>query len=188
MKILRIALYCLLLMLTGLAGFAVGVLTLGGYSPNMLLEVACGETPQARITTYLRAVEAQDRAAALDAWWLSAAGSGTFTGLVDRRDRVTDELLAHQITGFTIFEPEWWSTCCDPGVICDARNAGGARVHVQVLDKLGQPWSYTFDDFVDGVYFGEAAGNEYRRWILRDVYPRGDLPIYWRLVYTEEIH
>jgi len=101
---------------------------------------------------------------------------------------VTDELLALKITGFTIFEPQWWGTCCEPGVTHHARNAGGARVQVQLLDADGHPWGYTFDVFFDGVYFGDAVGNPYRHWFLRDVYGRGELPIYWQLLATEEVH
>ncbi len=70
MKILRITLSALLLVIVGLSGFIVSALTIGDYSPNMLLELIAGETPQARISTYLQAIQAQDRAAALDAWVL----------------------------------------------------------------------------------------------------------------------
>ena len=188
MKILRFVLYSLLLLLVGIAGFIIGVLTLGDYSPNMLLELISGETPQAKITRYLQATEAQDRAAALDAWSLPSGKAGTFAQLSERRDLVTDELLARKITHFTIFEPQWWRTCCDPGVTHLARNAGGARVRVQVLDANGQPWSYTFDVFINGPYFGDASGNPFRHWFLRDVYPHGELPVYWPLLYAAEVH
>jgi hypothetical protein len=188
MKILRLALFCLLLVIVGLSGFIVSALTLGDYSPNMLLEMVSGETPQAKISRYLQAIQAQDRSAALDAWILPLDSSVSFTALSERRDLVTDELLALKITGFTIFEPQWWGTCCEPGVTRHARNAGGARVQVQVLDADGHPWGYTFDVFVDGSYFGDAVGNPYRHWFLRDAYAQGELPIYWRLLYAEEVH
>jgi hypothetical protein len=188
MKILRVALYSLLLLLVGSAGFISSALLLGDFSPNMIIELVLGETPQAKITAYLQAIQVQDRAAALDAWMLPAASTESFAELNERRNLVTDELLARQITGFTIFEPEWWSTCCDPGVIHHVRNAGGARVQVQVLDAQGQPWLYTFDVFVNGPYFGDAAGNPYRRWLLRDVYPLGEPPAFWTLLYTGELH
>jgi len=188
MKILRFVLYGLLLLLVGIAGFIIGALTLGDYSPNMLLELVSGETPQVKITRYLQAIEAQDRAAALAAWSLPSDKAGTFAQLSERRNLVTDELLARKITHFTISEPQWWGTCCDPGVTHLARNAGGARVRVQVLDANGQPWSYTFDVFINGPYFGDAIGNPYRHWFLRDVYPHGEIPVYWPLVYTAEVH
>ena len=67
-------------------------------------------------------------------------------------------------------------------------SVSGARVQVQVLDADGHPWGYTFDVFVDGSYFGDAVGNPYRHWFLRDAYAQGELPIYWRLLYAEEVH
>jgi len=188
MRIFRFALQCILLLLAGLAGFIISALSLGGYSPNMLLEMARGETPQAKITTYLQAIQRQDRAAALDVWKLPAESSKAFTALSERRNLVTDELLTRNITSFTIFEPEWWVTCCDPGITRHARNAGGARVQVQVLDAQGHPWGYTFDVFVSGPYFGDAAGNPYRFWLLRDVYPRGEHPAFWKLLYRRELY
>ena len=93
---------------------------------------------------------------------------------------VTDDLLAKKITEFTVFEPQWWRTCCEPGVTHHTRNAGGARIQVQVMDAVGYPWLYTFDVFVEGPYFGDAGGNPYRHWILRDAYAHDALPIYGR--------
>jgi hypothetical protein len=187
MKILRSALYGLLLLSVGGLGFILGVLLLGDLSPNMLLEMMSGETPQAKITRYLKAIQAQDRGAALDAWILPSDSSAAFNELGGRRELITDELLALKISGFTIFEPQWWGTCCDPGVTRHARNAGGARVAVQVLDASGQPWIYTFDVFTNGPYFGDAAGNPYRHWFLRDVFSQDELPIFWRLLYSEAV-
>jgi len=188
MKLLRFSLFPLLLLISASVGFIIAALTLGRYSPNMLLELVSGDTPQDRIRTYLRAIQAQDRPAALTAWTLPAASSDDYPPLNERRDRITDELLARQITGFTIFEPQWWGTCCDPGVTSLARNAGGARVRVQVIDTQGNPWGYFFDVFVPAPYFGDAEGNQYRHWLLRDVYPPADLPLYWPLWYTGAVH
>lgn len=187
LKVLRFTSFILLLTFIGGTGFILGALTLGEYSPNMLLELVSGETPQAKITGYLTAIQAQDRVAAIDAWALPAENSAAFKPLSERRDLITDELLALQIKGFTIFEPQWWRTCCDPGVSHHARNAGGARVQVQVLDAYSHPQTYTFDVFTNGAYFGDAAGNPYRYWFLRDVYPHGELPIFWPLVYSESV-
>lgn len=187
-RIFRFILSSVLILLFGAASFLMGAVTLGGSSPTMVLEWIADQTPQARIAAYLRAIQAQDRDSALEVWMLPQEGSVSFAALSERRSSVTDELLGRRITGFMIFEPQWWSTCCDPGVIQQARNAGGARVRVQVLDDRGRPWSYTFDVFVDSPYFGDAAGNPYRRWQLRDVYPVGELPLFWTLVYTGEVH
>lgn len=93
MKIIRIALYCLMLVLVGIAGFVIGALTLGDYSPNMLLELVSSETPRAKITAYLQAVQAQDWDGAMAAWTLPASSSRSFAELSERRNQVTDELL-----------------------------------------------------------------------------------------------
>lgn len=186
-KFLLLILFVLLLLFVGGAGFALGALTLGDLSPNMLLEIITNETPQARINAYLQAIQSQNRAAALDAWILPSDSSTIYKQMNERRDLVTDELLALKITGFTIFEPQWWGTCCEPGVTHHARDAGGTRVQVQVMDANGYPWIYTFDVFTKVPYFGAAIGNPYRYWSLRDVYPHGEQPIFWPLLYSEGV-
>jgi|WetSurSiteA1Bulk_404760.scaffolds.fasta_scaffold72907_2 hypothetical protein len=186
-KFLRLALYSFLFLIVGGLGFVLGALLLGDLSPNMLLEMISNETPQAKITRYLQAIQSQDRDAALGAWILPSDSSMTSKDLIERRDLITDELLSLKISEFTIFELQWWGTCCDPGVTRHARNAGGARVAVQVLDANGQPWIYTFDVFTNGSYYGDAVGNPYRHWFLRDVYPQNELPIFWPLLYSEGV-
>lgn len=188
MKILRTAFIFCLLLLAFLAGFILSALTLGGYSPNMLLELASNETPGARVSDYLRVIQTQDRAGALEAWTLPAPNAKSFTSLNERRSQITDELLGRSITGFTILDTQWWGTCCEPGVTTLARNAGGARLHVQLMDAQGRPWQYIFDVFTNGSYFGDAIGNPYRHWLLRDVYPSDEPPLFWTLVYSGEVH
>jgi len=188
-KILRLALSTALLAIVGIGGVIIGILigaiSLGDYSPNMLLELITSETPQAKISAYLDAIKAQDRDAALAAWHSLGSGTDRADQMNDRRNKVTDELLSHHITNYMIFHPEWWRTCCEPGVTDLPRNAGGARIRVQVMDDRNNAWQYTFDVFAeDGAYFGDAAGNPYRHWQLRDVYPHGEAPIYWDLIYT----
>jgi hypothetical protein len=61
-------------------------------------------------------------------------------------------------------------------------------VRVQILDAQGQPMQYIFDVFVNGSYFGDAAGNPYRYWILRDVYSLDETPIYWNLMYAGKLY
>jgi len=187
MKIVRGIGVSLLALLAGALGFALGALTLGDYTPSMLLEWVAGETPQAHIRAYLRAVEAQDRQAALAAWTLPAPERARFAELERRRAAATDELLARRIRDFTLFEPQWWRTCCEPGLAA-ARSAGGARIRVQVIDAEGEPWQYTFDVFAaEQPYWGAAGGNPYRHWLLRDVYPAGEPPLYWPLTYSGEV-
>lgn len=144
---------------------------------------------EAGIKAYLQAIMRQDKPAALKLWDLSAPlPAGSELLLQQRRERVTDELLAMGITGYTLFTPEWWTTCCEPHVTCSARSAGGARVQVQVLDAGGQPASYQFDIFArEQPYWGDAAGNPPRHWLLRDVYLMEQMPLFWPLVYEASI-
>ncbi len=56
-------------------------------------------------------------------------------------------------------------------------------MRIQFLDNKGLPFSYIFDVFVqDGPYWGAAEGYPLRHWVIRDVYPEGQEPFYWRYV------
>jgi len=151
---------------------------------NGARERVMGETPEAKIAAYMRAIVRGDREAALGAWELGAAQQPHYEALEQRREQVTNELLALGVREFTILEHQWWTTCCEPHVICDARNAGLARVWVQVLDDQGNPQGYILDVLTrEQPYWGDAMGNPFRRWVIRDVYPTGEEPLYWRWVY-----
>lgn len=151
-----------------------------------LQERITGNTPEARIKTYVRAVLRGDEEAALAAWELP---NGPSTALAERRQAVTRELIAADLQDdFLILRSEWWRTCCEPGVTCDSRNAGGARVSVQFLNQQGLPVIYIFDVFHrHGSYWGAAAGYPTRHWVLRDVYDQGQEPLFWRWVYEPEV-
>ena len=144
---------------------------------------------EAGIKAYLQAVMRQDRQAALKLWDLSTPlPAGSEPPLRQRRERVTDDLLAMDLTGYTLFTPEWWTTCCEPHVTCSASSAGGARVRVQVLDAGGQPASYLFDVFArEQPYWGDALGNPPRHWLLRDVYLMQQSPLFWPFVFEATI-
>ena len=131
----------------------------------------------------------RDRQAALKLWDLSAPlPDGSEPLLQQRRERVTNDLLAMSITGYTLFTPEWWTTCCEPHVTCSVRSAGGARVQVQLLDAGGQPLSYLFDIFArEQPYWGDAAGNPPRHWLLRDVYPMEQEPLFWPFIHESKV-
>jgi len=168
----------------------------GGYLlfPSLrltLLERLSGNTPEARIRTYVRAVLRDDEEAALAAWELPSweLPNGRSMAIAERRLTVTRELIAADLQDdFMIDRPEWWRTCCEPGVTCDSLNAGGARVSVQFLDQQGLPVTYIFDVFHrDGSYWGAAMGYPRRHWVLRDVYLRDEEPLFWRLVYEPNI-
>jgi hypothetical protein len=184
------------------AGFALGVLSLGlpmtwllGPStfdglPALLMERVRGETPQARVDAYVQAVLAGDEEAALAAWTPPdpERDEELSEALRQRRRDVTRQLIAAELgEAYTIADVEWWTTCCEPHVTCDARNAGGARIRVQFLDRDGLPIVTVFDVLHrDGAYWGAAAGHPPRRWALYDVYPRGEEPLAWRYTNTSE--
>lgn len=169
-------------------GISIGVFLLFTLIPNTILEQLKGETPQAKIIAYLQAIQRNNREVALNLWELEFSQPEQYEALSQRREQVTDELLALEITDFTIFEPEWWTTCCEPHVICGAHNAGGARIQVQVLDDKGMPLLYTFDVFTrEQPYWGDAMGNPPRHWVIRDIYALGQEPLFWQLVYESNI-
>jgi hypothetical protein len=156
-----------------------------------LVERLTGETPQAKIDAYVQALLHGVEQSALAAWelpdWALPAERSAL--LMGRREQVTRDLLAAGIRNdYLILHTEWWRTCCEPGPICDGREAGGARVSVQFMDQEGRPLQYTFDLFTrDGAYWGGAMGYPPRRWALRDVYPAGQEPLFWRFVYEPAV-
>ena len=157
-----------------------------------LLERITGNTPETRTRTYVRAVLRGDEEAALTAWVLPSweLPNGRSTALAERRQAIIPEMIAADLQDdFLILDTEWWRTCCEPGVICDSLNAGGGRVSVQFLDQQGLPVTYIFDVFHrDGSYWGDAMGYPRRHWVLRDIYLRGEEPLFWRLVYEPKVH
>jgi hypothetical protein len=181
----------LLLIFTGLVGLGALATWLALALPGTALRAAvverlAGETPQAKIDTYVQALRRGDSQAAAAAWELPdwELPEGRSALLAARREQATRDLMAAAIQrDYLLIHTEWWRTCCEPAPICDAREAGGARVTVQFLDRIGRPLSYTFDLFTrDGAYWGGAMGYPPRRWALRDVYPAGQEPLFWRFV------
>jgi hypothetical protein len=143
-----------------------------------LLEQALGQTPEKKIARYLEAVSRGDRSAALALWRTPASNSRT---LSDRRNSVTETLLARGPgIGHRMLDLTWWRTCCEPAVIDDAAQAGGVRARVAIRDRYGAEEIYTFDLLVPGGYWGDAAGNPLREWVIVDLYPEGMQPLAWQ--------
>ncbi len=186
----RILILALLLPLLSGCAYLLGWLFLPSIRLT-LLERITGNTPAARTRAYVEAVLRGDEEAALAAWELPSweLPGGRSAALAERRQAVTCELIAADLQeDFLIRHTEWWNTCCEPGVICDSRNAGGARISVQFLDQRGLPAAYVFDVFHrDGPYWGAAASYPPRHWVLRDVYARGQEPLFWRMLYEPEV-
>ena len=142
-----------------------------------LLEQALGRTPQHQIADYLAAITRGDRPAALEHWPATASHN---RDLMDRRDSVTGTLLTYGPSlEHRVLDTVWWRTCCEPAVIDDPAQAGGARVRVAIGGGHGPEATYIFDVLVPGGYWGDAAGNPLRDWEIVDVYAEGMHPLAW---------
>ena len=155
------------------------------YTPNgkLLREHITGETPQAKLEIYVRAIANGDQETALDQWEMPhLSNQEQLNALAERRRQIISDLLPAELSPkFTILDIQWWGTCCEPGVLEESRDAGGARIRVQLLDKQGLPLIYVFDIFVRNLpYWGAAEGYPLRHWVIRDVYPEGQEPLYWQ--------
>ena len=182
------------LVLISLVAIAVLTFSLGLLFPSVRLtlsERVSGNNPEARIRRYVRAVLEEDQERALQAWELFSweAREDRSAALAQRRVSVTSELMDADLQHeFLILDTEWWRTCCEPGVISNPLGAGGTRVRVQFIEGHGRPIIYIFDVFHrDGAYWGSAMGYPARHWVLRDVYPLEDEPLYWRMTHEADV-
>ena len=154
-----------------------------------LFEQATASLPQSKIAEFVQSIVQDDKTTALKLWEVyDDPSSEQQRALMKRRENVVSDLLSAKIAPeYMVLHIEWWSTCCEPGVINDSRSAGGARINVQFLDNNGNPISYIFDVFTREPYWGSAEGYQPRDWVIRDVYPYDQNPIYWLLVYEPKI-
>ena len=158
-----------------LAALAVLGLNASCSPAHHLLEQALGRTPQHQIAAYLAAIATGDQPAALELWPASQDHD-----LLKRRDSMTDKLLARGPSlEHRVLDTIWWRTCCEPAVIDDPAQAGGARIRVVIGGGHEPETTYTFDLLVPGGYWGDAAGNPLRDWEIVDVYPEGMRPLAW---------
>jgi hypothetical protein len=145
-------------------------------SSHRFVEQVLGRTPEAEIAKYLAAIAEGDRHSALTLWPVAGAPDAA---LEVRRASVTDELLTYgPRLEYRILDVVWWRTCCEPGVVDDPAEAGGARIRVSV-DGNQPAAAYVFDLLVPGGYWGAAAGYPVRQWDIVDVYPEGAEPLAW---------
>jgi hypothetical protein len=147
------------------------------------IERLIGETPQAQVEGYLAAARRHDLKAALARWPEVPRLGPEYEA---RRQAVTQELAALQSLRYRVLEVEWWNTCCEPSPGPDSRNAGLARMWVEVAggSAAGEPLGRTY--IVDVAtaqqsYWDKAGGNPIRRWVLRDVYPANARPLFFPL-------
>jgi len=150
------------------------------------LERVMGESPEARVAEYVNALARGDERAALAVWKLPSSGlQGEYAGrLKERRQAISHELADRGLRPkFEILHTEWWGLCCEPQVVDDPHSASGARMTVHLFGKDGLVLTYVFDVFALGVYWDDDSLRLPRRWVLRDVYPLGEEPLFWRRVY-----
>ena len=134
------------------------------------------DTPERRVEAYLSATRTGEEAKALDAWVVFSRIRDP-APLLARRTDLTHELASARVgQTYRIGRTEWWRTCCTPGPIGDARDAGLARMHVTATDATGRPHDLVSEIFVrDITWWGEAGGPSTRDWTLYEVHREGDL-------------
>ncbi len=173
----------------GVGGF--GLFLFNADAPFYLREKVVGGTPQDKVGAYVQAIIQKDRSVAMKIWDLSdlSLDSDKYAALQERRKMITSELLQYGIQPtYLILRTEWWTTCCEPSVTCDSHSAGGARMYVQFLDSQGQPLQYVFDVFTrEQPYWGAAMGYPPRHWVIRDIYPSDQQPLYWPMIFEPNV-
>lgn len=133
--------------------------------------------PERRVDAFLAATRSGDEAAALEAWPLFTGGAHPRAELVQRRLDLTRALVALRVgASHRVVSIEWWRTCCEPGPIEDAGNAGLARIGVVATDRDGREHRLVLRVFVKQLtWWGDAAGERFREWRLYEVH-REDEP------------
>jgi len=145
---------------------------------NRLVERVIGETPQAKVSSYLVLVARGEQDKALALWpaseWLGPEYEARRHSLTRELEALGPE-LSHRV-----LDIQWWGTCCEPHIITDSREAGFARLWVEISGG-GEARQYVFDVLVrGGAYWGEWEGYPVRHWQIGEVYPAGEEPLYWR--------
>lgn len=140
------------------------------------LAAVTGDTPEARIETYVRAVARGDERGAIDEWQIWTTGPQR-NALVERRASTTRALIAAGLReGTTVVEREWWSACCELRVIPDRGGSGVLRAQVRIASRTGGERVMVFDVVArdtQPVWEGLPA----RQWALSDVYSSAEAPL-----------
>ncbi len=139
-----------------------------------------GDTPEARLAAYLDAVGQGDVEGAIETWHISGR-PGMYEQLAARREQVTRDLARRRPTA-VVERIEWWSTCCEPHVIDRRDYATAARAVVRLTFANGAEERYILDvlalnkmPLLDGL--------PARDWIVRDVHPPSEAPLYFTWPY-----
>ena len=128
--------------------------------------------PERRVDAFLAATRSGDEKAALEAWSLFSGGAHPRAELVQRRLELTRALVALRVgASHRVVSIDWWRTCCEPGRIDDAGNAGLARMAVVATDRDGHEHRLVFRVFVKQLtWWGDAGGERVREWRLYEVH------------------
>ena len=134
------------------------------------------DTPERRVAAYLAATSSGNEGAALDAWVPYPANVLMSTELRKRRADLTRELTTLRVgRTYAIRSVDWWRTCCEPGIVDGAGNAGLARMHVIATDRSGTEHRLVFEVWVKKLtWWGDAAGETVKDWTLYEVHREGE--------------
>ena len=152
-----------------------------------LLEHSTVNQPHAQIAQFVQAIVRGEYSTAMELWKIEDVD--TWDEMTRRRESIISDLLSAGIQpDYMVLNVEWWSTCCEPSVTCESRGAGGARMRVQFLGADGDSILYTFDVFArEQPYWGAAADYPPREWVIRDVYPYDEEPLFWMRIYESYV-
>jgi hypothetical protein len=151
------------------------------------IEEIIGETPEAKVNEYLKAVMTNDQKAAFKIWQLPDYGKEeTISLLNNRRQDITKELITKGVKDFKILDIDWWSVCCIPTIINEhPGGAGFARTRVKLITYGNEETIYIFDLFTQKGYCNGLCGCPTRHWTIRDIYQSGQRPLLWTILSWE---
>jgi hypothetical protein len=166
----------LLVLATAIAVAAAILLAPIGPGPAIVARLTADE-PDGQLALFAGAIRSGDLARARSLWVIPANASGVVRdGLEERQHEIMAELARFAGAPYAVERVQWWANCCMPSVIPSRHGAGGARYWVR-FDGSSTP--YVVDIFAidtSWLYDGQPA----RGWAVRDVYPEGERPLYFR--------
>ena len=155
------------------AGLVVGGYAFLSYDVRYAVATLQRDTPDARVEMLMDAVVSGDERAAFAAWRIPDRGHPpTIDALKQRRDGVIRTLLARRPASYSVESVEWWSMCCMPHIISEARYASGARYTIDIDGAKYRADVFALDR--------EALLDRLpaTRWVLYDVCPIEEKPLY----------
>lgn len=156
-----------------------------GVLQNVVYEFAISNfvvlaTPQHTLDAYFTAIDGEDTPQALSLWEAPVADVFDSEERESRAKFVTERLISEQVKEYDIFDVEWWSTCCEPSVICQPSRVGPGvvRVKTTIYPVVGDAYRLDFD--LSQSYPITPTGELLEGWIIRDAYTTSEDPLFWR--------